>query len=63
MNDCRRQGGEALVASKSQVYGFGCQALVSLGPLSIALEDLADGFLAQAVFHTKGCLCDLRVLV
>jgi hypothetical protein len=36
------------------MYGFRCQALVSLGPLSTPIKDLANGFPAQAVLRPKG---------
>jgi hypothetical protein len=45
------------------VYGFRCQAQVSLGPLSTPIKDKSDRFPVQAVLHPERSVCDFGVLV
>jgi hypothetical protein len=45
------------------MYGFRCQALVSLGPLSTPIKDKADRFPVQAVLHPERGVGDFGVLV
>jgi hypothetical protein len=45
------------------MLGLRCQALVSLGPLSTPIKDLANGFPAQAVPRPKSGIRDFRMLV
>jgi hypothetical protein len=45
------------------MYGFRCQALVSLGPLSTPIKDKADRFPVQAVLHPERGVRDFGVLV
>jgi len=45
------------------MYGFRCQALVSLGPLSTPIKDKADRFPVQAVLHSERGVRDFGVLV
>ena len=45
------------------MYGFRCQALVSLGPLSTPIKDKADRFPVQAVLHPERGVRNFGVLV
>jgi hypothetical protein len=44
------------------MLGLCCQALVSLGPSSIPIKDIPDGFPAQAVFRPERGVRDFRML-